>query len=871
MYTQTGPLDGILDLIKKRGTLGDFLIELFTVSSRADASRSQKHAQAVSKFLGGTTLVDPAAIVNLMYTSRDSFPIPTRKSATPAELKKRSDHMRMARYKLKQWAIGVVEEVIDAEADELMSKDGGLRLPADITWDFLQHFSLESIMSVAKQKSPTLVRLLTAAAIPSKKRTSPSSTVNLSQPLASSSTIIPPSTAITPSMSTAANPTVQPHSSTAADEPLQLFSQPAESGLGHNRRNPFIMIVVTLLMLMNARNLQFTGFQKLMGIWLFANTASSYIYTILGRMGLCVSYTTTHNLLDDLSQSAQDMIRIKALQHAFLLIYDNINCMLRVWDPELGEKDMMDSGTAATFVELEDRDPKMAFDIDTLERARALQKRKSLSFDVLYERVKWDVLHEAMAVHTLGFLVQHVPGLDYIQESLTKKLWTSLAVHRMQQERKTTLYPLATSDHDEGSTGGNQKVIDDLMLRQLHLNKDEAAKMLTIVGGDQATTEKIRTLKCFLDGCPHGYSSYHWVLPLIQLWHMGWADLERILSTHWSKSNVVSDISSFCFVNEKLGRKVKNIKRPDFYPAQALVFDTLHAEVLDCWQEVLKTDNLVLYFEQNSLGLEELIAIAKKIVYNYMSTLGHEKALHSDNSAGLFQPGTSWTNSGPRCLCDQVLSNTVLRMRDSMLHYEFQHAVADGDIGRAMNVMSVWTFTFCGSGKSKYTNELLELSCNFEYEYSDALQEAVLNNWLYIKESLQIATGITKKRGGHQRKKKMIGLKLLAQTMKEHQLHRYRKGRTYNHEACDDFEAGVIALDKTTRIQDFVQRTLTNASNIHGAEDIQMADAGIEDAEYNDEMKELPLPNILRHGVLLSSADMLEIGEDTTEMDAIAA
>jgi hypothetical protein len=28
-------------------------------------------------------------------------------------------------------------------------------------------------------------------------------------------------------------------------------------------------------------------------------------------------------------------------------------------------------------------------------------------------------------------------------------------------------------------------------------------------------------------------------------------------------------------------------------------------------------------------------------------------------------------------------------MQDSMMHYEFQSAIADGDIGRAMNIMSV--------------------------------------------------------------------------------------------------------------------------------------------------------------------------------------
>jgi hypothetical protein len=40
---------------------------------------------------------------------------------------------------------------------------------------------------------------------------------------------------------------------------------------------------------------------------------------------------------------------------------------------------------------------------------------------------------------------------------------------------------------------------------------------------------------------------------------------------------------------------------------------------------------------------------------------------------------------------DQVLANAILRMRDSMTHYEFHHALADGDIGRALNIMAVST------------------------------------------------------------------------------------------------------------------------------------------------------------------------------------
>lgn len=233
----------------------------------------------------------------------------------------------------------------------------------------------------------------------------------------------------------------------------------------------------------------------------------------------------------------------------------------------------MDNGTAAVFVVLEDCDPDAAFDVDALAQSQARQGRKALDVNTLFQRIDWVHMEEVMAVHTACFLVQAIPSLSSMQAELNTRLRVNLRKHRMRKGRRTEAYPLATSGHDEGKTEGNAKVLDDLMLRQLGLDKKDIDKIITIVCGDQSTIEKLRTLKRFLNRCPHGYARYGWVLPLIQLWHMGWADLERILSTHWGSS--ASDASTFQFVNELLGRKVKNIKRPDYYPAQSLVFDTL--------------------------------------------------------------------------------------------------------------------------------------------------------------------------------------------------------------------------------------------------------------------------------------------------------
>jgi len=46
----------------------------------------------------------------------------------------------------------------------------------------------------------------------------------------------------------------------------------------------------------------------------------------------------------------------------------------------------------------------------------------------------------------------------------------------------------------------------------------------------------------------------------------------------------MADISTFRAINVLLGRKVEDMKRPDYYPVQGLTFDNLKLEILDCWK-----------------------------------------------------------------------------------------------------------------------------------------------------------------------------------------------------------------------------------------------------------------------------------------------
>jgi hypothetical protein len=165
------------------------------------------------------------------------------------------------------------------------------------------------------------------------------------------------------------------------------------------------------MMLLAARNVQFVAFQQIIGLFLFANACSYVIYPVLNHADISTSYTMVRNLLRRLTRSTQVEVHAIAKTRVFLLIYDNINHMWRAWDPELGQKDNVLNGTAATLVEIEDCDVKKALGPHALKEAIAKGGRANLNIDVLRDRVDFAKLHSIFALHSLKFLVDNVDCL----------------------------------------------------------------------------------------------------------------------------------------------------------------------------------------------------------------------------------------------------------------------------------------------------------------------------------------------------------------------------------------------------------------------------------------------------------------------------
>ncbi|KZP28198.1 hypothetical protein FIBSPDRAFT_729625, partial [Athelia psychrophila] len=443
------------------------------------------------------------------------------------------DPRPMAKWAIQEWATQLMEKVVNKESGVMASIIGGLHLPS------------------TDEKAPTFLRILIAAVIPAKKRKREGAV---------------------------------PASFT------DHFNKPAAGGTGGNRRDPFIIAVV-MMMVFAARNIQVVVFKQIIGLFLFGNSCSFAVYALLNRLGLSTSYTTVGKLLRVLTIASQATIQELAPIRAFLVIYDNINRMRRAWDPDLGQKDTVLNGTAATIVELEDCDVEKALDPKILKAATDRGDRKNLNIRDLTDQVDWDRLHQVFGTHVVKFLVDEIPSLARHRNFVNNRYKTTHSSHPMRPGRKSKIHPLQTSDINEGTTEGQKDVIDDILLRQMKLTKEEIAKVLLILGGDQST---------------------------------------RVISTHWGPEtgDAMADLSTFRAANELLNRKVKKSKRPDYYPAQGLVFDTLKLEVLDCWKVLLDVTDLEAHFAQESAcsDIEDLLRQAGQISQRYLSARSAQAA-----------------------------------------------------------------------------------------------------------------------------------------------------------------------------------------------------------------------------------------------------
>lgn len=222
---------------------------------------------------------------------------------------------------------------------------------------------------------------------------------------------------------------------------------------------------------------------------------------------------------------------------------------------------------------------------------------------------------------------------------------------------------------------------------------------------------------------------------------------------------------------------------------------------------------------------------------------------------------------------------------------------------------------FAGCGKTKYLNELLELVCGFEFEFSSQLQRIIKDNWLVnltgipghwfagnllvektirqlkvmsvrrtstfgsqffktlglnvcyflsASDALRSAVGLSDISGFHPKKRRETALKTLELCYRERQPHYFRAKRAQGSVAADDFATGQQSLKNNNgeRIRAFVERTTCDNGNYPSvnAED----EAGKDDDMMGREgsPRDGVLPNRVVDGMLVLGDDDEDNSED---------
>ncbi|KAF9778382.1 hypothetical protein BJ322DRAFT_1114196 [Thelephora terrestris] len=560
---------------------------------------------------------------------------------------------------LLRFALPIVLEEIDREANALMDKNSLFHGARTWSWDSLLQLSLDSQQAHAVKNAPVIWSILSTIAVNQGRRGS-----------------------------------------------MEI----KEEG-----RDPWQGTVVALSLLLYLRNKSVALLPQVMGVVLFSCNTNRFIYRLLSRFGISVAYSTVSNKLHKLGASVRESLkglgsRIWKKEVLVIWIYDNIQRNYVAWNQSVANKNRMHTGTAATVLAMEDV-PEGA--MDPTELASRLHLRSRLTFEDLEKDIDHEHIKGIGEATLLSIWVKFIPCLKNFAPTVQKRFSEDLKKHPLRL-RKSQYYPLETSDIDESTTSGAQAVLMDIA-SQLGLEKEDFDELLVPVAGDLLTVDRIKKLKAYTTTDVTTYDRYSWALPWVQLWHMKWAVLRTIFHAHWPgmTGKLLCGLQADC---ETLRRKNINPKKCDFYSHSDFIFDTFEALCLGALRAVLHSegntlntaregqsapnilDELEVLLNQNfsPISFNHLSDLAQKVYLRYMTTGAHNAALGDINRPVEVygQPGSqmepqhegvekfSWNG-------DRQMANLTLRMRDSLWYYELCHAIVEGDTGRVLEIIKV--------------------------------------------------------------------------------------------------------------------------------------------------------------------------------------
>lgn len=456
----------------------------------------------------------------------------------------------------------------------------------------------------------------------------------------------------------------------------------------------------------------------------------------------------TLGTLYQLSNACRTTARLLAATRLLLFVYDNINMMIRIAEQIIGRKskfyyyhcrylkltviltDAQENGTCATAVPLHNA---------TLEELSAERHNEGVMnapplklSNLELTEAESCLLHDAL-VHTILSVIVKFGGEGFqrwkgdLEDSWPKSNET-IDVHL------STVHPLPTMEIDENSTTGNVEVIEAINA-ELRINTDspDYVKYVTIIAGDQLTIARQRSILNVRTVHESGADAWKHIVLMPGLFHAKIADCHGILQTHLGRSSTHTP-ESLAFHNTRLDRlPILLSSLPPFRTSRDLIFVSFYARIRDCLLRVSGQESLEDYLA-NVTEWCEVQEHAKKIIDLYANADRvlelREARVADERRREVQQKAEEKNTAGPHPTTrlphipkgDMVFENACLFLRDVLLSRLFSDAIKSGDSGLIILVLKMWSFSYRGSGRSKYAHEMLHLLHNLINVWSSDLR-----------------------------------------------------------------------------------------------------------------------------------------------------
>ncbi|PPQ92857.1 hypothetical protein CVT25_004345 [Psilocybe cyanescens] len=464
--------------------------------------------------------------------------------------------------------------------------------------------------------------------------------------------------------------------------------------------------------------------------------------------------TRTPGTLHLLSQACRASARKVASSNLFIIVYDNINMMIKVAEQVVGRKtpsDAQENGTCATVIPLHNT---TLADIETKHLDEGVKNAPPLKLENLVLTEDESQLMYGALVHTvLSVIVRYGgEGFGRWKEDLkndTPKSKEAIDVH------KTMLHPLPSMEIDENTITGNIQIIEEMNAKlKLDAEGPKYQKYLRFLAGDQLTIARQRAITGIRLGHEVGLETWKHFVLVTGLFHSKIADVHGTLLTHFGVSSTRSP-GSLAFHSTCLDRiPIVVTSLPSFRVCRDLIMVSLYARILHClllvsgedslesyarkiktWTQMKHDANNILTKFANADRVQELREPRFTVEKRYEAEEKAKKKSKTAATTGVNEIINGHDTPAKRSLPtelqgDMVFENACLFLRDALLTRLFADAIKSGDSGIVILVLKHWVFSYRGNGRTKYAHEMLHLLHNLINVWTKEIRKVVIQNWL---------------------------------------------------------------------------------------------------------------------------------------------